>query len=287
MLSLLLACTGAVDDDQNPNGGDDTGADVETTLAPEPAPYDGDCPDISGDFTIETSAGQSRDLKVVLPDNPEGAPVVFAWHPLGGTASYAISAFGLDDLAAEGWVVIAPETASGSDKPAFEWGFVGDPDMGAADLAVFDDTLSCLYQQHNIDLDRVYASGFSAGGMMTAYLALNRSQHLAAIAPYSGGTGAILDYETPEHTLPTLLVWGGSSDIWNGVVNFHDAATDFSERLQDDGHFVIECDHGGGHTVSPSVSGWTADFFLDHPYGTVDTYADGLPDSFPSYCEIP
>ena len=134
MLSLLLACTGTVDDDKNPGGGDDTAGDVETTLAPEPAAYDGDCPDISGDFTIQTSAGQSRDLKVVLPDNPEGAPVVFAWHPLGGTASYAISAFGLDDLAAEGWVVIAPETASGSAKPAFEWGFIGDPDMGAADL---------------------------------------------------------------------------------------------------------------------------------------------------------
>lgn len=286
MLSLILACVGG---DTAPTGDDtDTTVTEPEHLAPEPAAYDGACPDISGtSFTIE-SAGQSRDLLIRLPDDPVGAPVLFIWHPLGGTASYAIQAFGMDDLADQGWVIIAPETAKGNNKPAFEWGFLGTDEMATADLAVYDDTLACLYEQHDIDLDRVYTSGFSAGGLWASYLAVHRSESLAAVAPYSGGAGELVDYATPEHTLPTMLVWGGTGDTWQGI-SFNDANVAMSSALQDDGHFVIECNHGSGHTAAPSWTDWTAEFFLDHPYGTDPSpYLDGgLPGSFPAWCEIP
>ena len=285
MISWILACTGTLD----PGTVDsvDTG-EAETPGAQEPRPYTGSCPDMSGSSLEIESAGQTRDVLFRFPDDPAGAPVWFSWHWLGGTASQTIQYLDLGALAAEGWIVVAPETASGSNHPAFDWGFAGTDAMIEADLALFDDILACLYEQHAIDLDRVYTSGMSAGGLWSSYLAIHRSEALAAAAPYSGGTGSVIPYTTPERQLPMMLTWGGEGDTWTGF-SFDDANEDFSEDLLSDGHFVMQCVHSMGHQVPNGITDWTLRFFDDHPWQVDESpyLEDELPGVFPDYCSVP
>ena len=94
-------------------------------------------------------------------------------------------------------------------------------------------------------------------------------------------------YLSPAEPIPVLLTWGGPTDTY-GSFSFHDANEEFSTELRADGHFVTECEHTGGHTWPTGAAEYTWQFFADHPKGVEsEPYADGLPASFPSFCEIP
>jgi len=189
---------------------------------------------------------------------------------------------GFDDLVdSEDLIVIAPE----STHLPVEWN-LSDPPEDNEDYALFEDLLACLSDQYAVDLDRVYATGMSAGGLMSTYLTSYGTEWLAATAPMSGGT-TNTSYVTPEHDIPVLLTWGGPTDLYNGF-SFHDASQILSERLRADGHFVAHCVHDGGHDVPNGAAAYVWDFFDDHPLGVdPEPYLDGLPSSFPDWCEVP
>lgn len=279
ILLLLLAC-GDIDE---PAGAADTGA-ADTGAAPAVAPvYSlGACPEIeTGSPWFATGDTEYR-VKFVLPPDPQGAPVLFAWHWLGGSAGDLVRTMGLDELAEEeGVIVVAPS----SDGSTFEWHFLDAPEDNP-DLLLFEDLLACLYDQFQVDLDRIHATGMSAGGLQTSYLTMHAAQWLASTAPLSGGVVEGL-YSEPAWPLPVLLTWGGPSDESNGL-SFHDAALLLSEELRADGSFVVECEHQGGHTIPAGATETVWRFLSDHPRGlAAEPYAAGLPDAFPSYCRIP
>lgn len=262
-----------------------TTAGTQTDPRPEPPAYSGGtCPELfDGDVDDFVTGDTTYDVKIVLPPDPQGAPLIFAWHWLGGTANQVINQMDLDTLAEEQNVIIIAPDAGG--ESMFDWNFLTDPE-GNPDLTLFDDLLSCARQQWQIDLDRVYSTGMSAGGLQTSYLTIHRAEWHAATAPLSGG---VVDgyYSTPEWPLPVLLTWGGESDVSTGL-SFHDAALLLSEELREDGSFVVECEHTGGHSIPSGSTEYIWQFFVDHPMGvTPEPYADGLPESFPSWCSIP
>ena len=50
---------------------------------------------------------------------------------------------------------------------------------------------------------------------------------------------------------------------------------------------MVVCDHGLGHELEPEFWPWALAFLMDHPAGVdPEPYVDGLPEGFPSYCEI-
>ena len=55
------------------------------------------------------------------------------------------------------------------------------------ELSFFDDMLSCISQQFNVQKECVAAGGMSAGGLWTGQLASHRSQYLSSILVMSGG----------------------------------------------------------------------------------------------------
>lgn len=55
------------------------------------------------------------------------------------------------------------------------------------DFDTIDDVVACAIEQLHIDTRRIYASGFSAGGLQTTWMSYARSGYLAAVVPYSGG----------------------------------------------------------------------------------------------------
>ena len=286
-------CSDGADNDQDGVADcDDDGCAADAACAgddddagPEWSPpvYDGECPTFEAGLNEDfVSSGTDRRFRLALPDDPSGAPLLFAWHWLGGNSQQIMEWLALDDLAEdEGVIVVAPD----SDGYPSEWRW-DQPASGNVDALLFEDLLACLHQQFEVDLGRVHATGMSAGGLWTTWLIINESQWLASAAPLSGGVYEAW-YATPEEPIPVMVVWGGPADTY-GNFSFDVASRDFSEELQDDGHFVVECDHGGGHTVPQGAASFTWRFFEEHPKGLeAEPWADGLPSELPSYCVLP
>ena len=279
LLISTIACAGGTEEPEP-----DDSAGSESTEEPRVGPeYSrGDCPAMQdGELSFPTGDTE-YEVELRIPDNPEGAPVVFAWHWLGGRASSTIRYLELEELVGDDDIIlVVPE----SDGSQFEWHFLEDPE-GNPDLLLFDDLLSCLWQEHGVDLDRVHSIGMSAGGLMTSYLTLHRSDWLASTAPVSGGAieGA---YTTPAEDIPVLMTWGGPGDTY-GTLSFDDASRYMTEALREDGHFVVECIHEDGHELPSDGLQYAWDFLMAHPRGTAPSpYEDGLPEGFPDWCIQP
>lgn len=283
---LLLACIEPHDDGSL--SGDDTGGATTDPLAylhgtaelVEPAE---ECPEMDGKIDM-TSGGLARSAKVILPpDGGEGKPVLFAWYPLGGSVSWMVNALDLEEYAElHDTIVVVPE-ASG--KQTFEWYFLSEP-TDNPDLTFYDELRTCLYREHAVDLGRVSSMGFSAGALWTSYLSLYRGDTLATILTFSGGTDPIFEYSTPASEFPALLIYGGTSDVYGGMVHFDEATESFANELYADEHFVSWCNHDLGHTI-PSEGRDMMDAWLPaHTYGEPSPFADGDLSAFPDWCEV-
>lgn len=270
----------------------DSDTDVALDTRRQPAALavlsSGSCPDLSdsGASTF-TSNGVEREVRVYFPDDMrDGLPVLFYFHPLGSNAAQVASWLNIADFANENdLIVVVPESL---DQNLMEWEFLtaDAPD----DLALFDDMRTCLSNEHHIDLRRVYASGMSAGGLWTTYLSTHRGDTLASVLVMSGGTEPVQDYFTPAYKFPALLMWGGENDTWGNQaieVNFQDTMMDYSAKLRADGHFVVHCDHGMGHTIPPEGRDLTADWLLPHVYGEPSPWEGQDIATLLDYCVVP
>jgi dienelactone hydrolase len=241
----------------------------------------GSCPTLTDGMEFSHEFG-THDVRIVLPPTPEGAPVLFAWHWLGGSARDIIRSMALDDLAEqEGVIIIAPNSAGSP----YEWELTTPPERNP-DLALFRDLLACLHEQFAVDLNRVWTTGMSAGGLWTTYLTMHESQWLAASAPLSGGTFPGT-YVTPDDLVPVMVTWGGPTDWYGRSVNFEETSLDFSENLQSDGHFVVDCVHDRGHTLPPGATELVWTFISAHAKDIPSPWAAGLPPEMPEWCQIP
>ncbi len=275
----------------------DTTATGETTdvasAEPEgPAPAaltpvaNGACPDLTMAGTVSwQSAGVQRSVITVYPtDMTDKMPLVFVWHPLGGNASMMVTYLQLQRFADQHQaIIVVPDLRSGAQT----WGFYGDPSY---DLALYDDMRTCMSQQQDIDLYRVSTTGMSAGGLWSTYLAMHRSDSLASAFIMSGGTDPLtLPYKTPTHEIPVLLTWGGTNDTWGQgsyLVEFEKTTENFRDNLTNDGHFVVGCNHNGGHTIPTEAGVMSELWLLNHTYGKPSPFLDSI-QGFPSYCEGP
>ena len=270
-----------------------TPAGVTSSPSPEPAPltaYSGDsCPALTaGTNTIE-AAGSMRQVQIIMPDEPHLAGVAFAWHGLGGNANAFASTMDATNIAASEHLIVVVPTPDYQPLTTFPptWRLVGDP---GPDLTLFDDVLACLENQYDIDNSRVYTTGFSAGGLWSTRLVIERAQTLAAATIWSGGTGAggllEVSYSTPDHTLPVLVAWGGPGDQWSSsgyTMDFNAGSLDFSQNLVADGHHVMQCDHQGGHSIPSGGPEWGWHFMTSQQFGDEANESSNL---FPSYCVV-
>ena len=286
MTLALLGCGGADrSDDSAATDGADAGADgtdgTDGTVEREPPAYSGgSCPTLEAGDNTFASGDTTYTVHVWLPDDPSGAPLLTGWHWLGGSARSLVNAMDLDDLVDdEGVVLLAPD----SDGSQFEWHFLDAPD-GNPDLLLFEDLVACAHAQWGVDLDRVYATGMSAGGLWTRYLTMHAAEWLAATAPMSGG---IEGYTSPADAIPAMLTWGGPRDLYSSY-SFEEASERLSAGLQADESFVVECVHDGGHTLPPWGFGPAWAFLEAHPKGVAPSpWAGGLPDEVADHCRLP
>ncbi len=70
------------------------------------------------------------------------------------------------------------------------------------------------------------------------------------------------------------------------MVEFEKTTENLLDNLTNDGHFVVGCNHNGGHTIPTEAGIMSELWLLNHTYGKPSPFLDSI-QGFPSYCEGP
>lgn len=156
-------------------------------------------------YTLYTPAGWSIS---------EQFPLLIAMHGLTQTGNEMMTFSGFNAIAENNnFVVVYPDGVSNSWNVGFPGGSEAD-DVGF--LSALIDTLNLEY---NIDLSRVYATGFSNGGFMSYRLACELGTRIAAIGPVAGTmTNGSYDQCQPDRKMPVIHIHGTNDFVvfYNG-----------------------------------------------------------------------
>ncbi|MEY2544175.1 MAG: polyhydroxybutyrate depolymerase [Verrucomicrobiota bacterium] len=173
-----------------------------TALAAEPAP------------TKWVVDGVEREALVVLPSTPSKAkpPVMFAFHGHGGNSHFAARGMAFQNFRPEA-IVVYPQGLptpgiimdQKGEKPGWQRELGQQNDR---DLKFVDAMLATLRQKYSIDETRVYATGFSNGGLFTYLLLSQRPNLFAAFAP--GGSALMRSVQLTEPR--PVFHYGGEKD---------------------------------------------------------------------------
>jgi poly(3-hydroxybutyrate) depolymerase len=128
-------------------------------------------------------------------------PVVFKYHPLGGSAQGARNMYlGNDDFEA---IYVSQD---GSDN--------GFPNAGGADEQMTRDIMADIEARLCVDRARYFATGFSYGGSMSYTAACNMSDKFRAVASMAGApiSGAACTSQEPERPVAVLGIHGEADE---------------------------------------------------------------------------
>ncbi|WP_437759888.1 alpha/beta hydrolase family esterase [Sorangium sp. So ce1389] len=214
----------------------------------------------SGRFSIDVG-GTTREYILAVPDDYDSSHayrLIFAWHPLGGSAEQVATGFGggyygLQSRAGGSAIFVSPE--------GLEQGWAN---TGGRDIEFLRAMLDRLRAELCIDEDRIFSTGFSYGGMMSYAIGCAMGDVFRAIAPMSGAL-----YSGCEDGDNPVAMWGahGDADDVVPVENGRTARDVFLERNHcdqqttpvqpdpcvsyegcDAGYPVVWCEFSGGHT---------------------------------------
>jgi poly(3-hydroxybutyrate) depolymerase len=267
-------------------GGATTGGSTTVTsgAAPTSLPTPTEtCPTIkSGSVTF---LGEPVTIWAGTPTDTQHGPVVIYWFATMSSPQEALQGLGqaaINEIVAEGGLVAAPGASNkkGSNTGDMVW-YTGD-------FETTDEVIACAIQQMHIDTRRIYASGFSAGGLQTTVMSYARSNYMASVAPYSGGTSGFGNGTAQDSSnVPAAMVIHGAPGSDTFIMDFAAASATYESDVKSRGGFAIDCNHGGGHQIPSGIQPSIWQFMKDHPYKVKpDPYAGGLPTGFPSYCTI-
>lgn len=156
--------------------------------------------------------GEERDFILHLPDDlPDGAPLVFFLHGLGGSAR-AVSGYGMRQQAdAHGFGVVFPQ---GLDTPD------GVPHWNAQmtlsdvdDMGFLTHLARDLQAAHGFDPDRTFIAGISNGGFMSYALACHRPDVFQAAGSIIGTMSGETWETCPEAPVPVFQISGTADTI--------------------------------------------------------------------------
>ncbi|MDG1332254.1 MAG: PHB depolymerase family esterase [Crocinitomicaceae bacterium] len=202
--------------------------------------------------------GLDREYILYVPSSYDGGtevPLLFNFHGFGGSASEYMLEADLRSIAeSDTFILVYPQGSclSGSSH----WNACpngGDNKSTADDFGFVEAIINEISSTHSVDLERVYASGYSNGGMMAYGLANYKSELIAAVASVSG---SMLDCLGPtSHPMPVIhlhgtsdgvLPYNGNSD-WSSAqstldhwVSFNNATVNPTVTIDNSGAMTIE-----------------------------------------------
>jgi polyhydroxybutyrate depolymerase len=172
--------------------------------------------------------GFYREFVLYIPNSYDGTssvPLMFNFHGFGGSASNYMQEADMRSLAeADTFILIYPQ---GSCLDGLShWNACplgGNNKSNADDFGFIESIITEISSQYNLDMERIYAAGYSNGGMMAYGLANYKSDLIAAVASVSG---VMLDCIGPtSHPMPVVHLHGTSDGVlpYNGSSDYNSA----------------------------------------------------------------
>jgi polyhydroxybutyrate depolymerase len=180
-------------------------------------------------------------------DPQEAAPLVINFHGFGDCAAIFAATVGdggagMNSVADQHDFIVAYPQAVVRGKGGTEWdpGDNGVDSIGDNDVFFVEQLIAEIDAAYNVDRSRLYATGFSNGGMMAYGLACTRGEVFAAVGVMSG----------------TKLDGTCNADEHTSIIHFHGIGDD-----------VLPYDGNDYYQAVPAV----IDFWLDHNDIAVDS----------------
>ncbi len=239
----------------------------------------------SGQHSAFIAAGQSRGFWLSLPEATFSGPrpVLVLFNGTGESGQIIFNRAQGGSFVNRGFIVIAPDSnGNGAIWPVWDGlrvpGTENDPNP---DLDLMDALLACTAAHQEVDQNRIYVAGHSAGGIISNHILQRRSQLLAGGIVASG----VFDTTSPSpkaelDALSVLVTWGGDNDAYSGsasgvnlpTFNFVEQAAIASAFYE--GAPKVEqawCKGANvGHAWLSPANDWMVDFLLAHPKGLTD-----------------
>ena len=170
--------------------------------------------------TIEYD-GNTREYELYIPSGYSQDilfPLMFNFHAGNDTTETQIAISDMRNLADDNnFILVYPQAfADPTDGGSLNWIFKGDSDHD--DIYFIDAIISELSNQYSIDLERVYACGYSLGGEFVYELLCRLNDKIAAGVAVARTMGQY-QYENcnPERPTPIMTILG-TEDYYNGIV---------------------------------------------------------------------
>ena len=213
--------------------------------------------DLSSDFQTIIHQGVNREYVLYIPDSYDGSfsvPVVLNFHGFSGDAYQYMNESDMRRLAeAETFILIYPQGLDLDGSTHWNACPSGEDNKSDVDDFGFIETLvEEVSSNYNIDLERVYAVGYSNGGMMAYGLANHKSEIIAAVASVSG---SMLDCMGPtSHPMPVIHLHGtndfdlpyNGNNFYNSVQNTIDYWINFNKTNPEP---IVNFDNSGDITI--------------------------------------
>jgi polyhydroxybutyrate depolymerase len=227
--------------------------------------------------------GLERHAVVYAPAKGEKsmpAPIVFVFHGHGGSSQNVDRTMHIQTLWPEAFVVYMQgvPTPSRIDPEGKKTGWQSAPgQFGDRDVKFVDAVLADLHKNHPIDDKRIYATGFSNGGVFMYVLWSARPNVFAALAPCAGLPLPGVHAKVPK---PVFIDAGEADPIvkidnqramidevrqLNGATSAGKsvgAATLYDSNRDTPVETLI---HSGGHVMPKEAPKLIVDFFRSHP----------------------
>jgi polyhydroxybutyrate depolymerase len=164
------------------------------------------------------SGGLERHYIVHVPAGYDGRkpmPLVLVLHGAGGSAKSMIALTGWNAKADRVGAIVVYLQGTAGERTGWNTGFTPQLGITADDVQLVRDVIGKLGEQLAVDADRVYAAGFSNGGIMAHRLAAELPKLLAGVAVVEGTVGArpieggaFTDIPTPRGPIPVVMLHG-------------------------------------------------------------------------------
>lgn len=214
------------------------------------------CASNTGAETISHD-NEVREYMLYVPSSYNSAnptPVVMNFHGFGGQAADYMNYADMRSLAdAENFILVYPQGTCLDGSSHWNTSLPGgDNKSSADDFGFIEALINDLNSGYNIDQERIYACGYSNGGMFAYGLANYKSDLVAAVGSVSG---TMLDFNAPTtHPMPVIHLHGtsdgtipynGSSD-WSSAQSVIDYWVNFNNTITTP---ITDSDSNGGMTV--------------------------------------
>ena len=203
----------------------------------------------------------NREYVMYIPDSYDGTfpvPMMLNFHGFGGSASEYMLEADMRSLAESDTFILVYPQGSCLDGSS-HWNACpkgGNNKSTADDVGFVEAMINEILSQYNVDMQRIYAAGYSNGGMMAYGLANYKSNLIAAVASVSG---AMLDCIGPtSHPMPVVHLHGTSDGVlpYNGSSNWSSAQSTLDHWINFNNtttNPTVSSDNSGGMNIEHYV----------------------------------